>query len=414
MPILEFHNVNQPDGTDVTASNSSATGDDQLTVLSVTGMTARYWQGSGGTSAVQFLGGESTTSTAILGWNGLSATTVNKSMGFFMTALPGVSTQFAQLRAGSTNLANISIQPNGRLFVSAPGDSLSMTTVLAVNTWYRIDWVSVISTTAGVNRVVISPIASNTPLEDHNATGLNTGSTAITDFRWGKLASSGTLANYFIRDVRLNTGTTTPMGVYTGPTTNPPTVDPGDPITVVVNTPTTLTGTASSSANITSMVWASLFSPGSTPPTLSNPSSTPNSKNATLVSSFVPTLPGTYTFTLSATDAVGGQTSVNTTVTVTATPLGSASDADFGQAVLTVQGTGGTGPYTYTITPVPDDLNKPVPNVYIFTQPAVATNYTFTITDSTNTTTTRTVAVPAAGVAGSLTETVLYKNGQWV
>jgi len=95
-------------------------------------------------------------------------------------------------------------------------------------------------------------------------------------------------------------------------------------------------------------------------------------------------------------------------------------DPHFNQAYLNTLVSGGTPPFTYSINPSPaTGTSQPIEGDFLLAQSSSAVTYTLTVTDANGFTASTTTTVPATATGtsttiSSLTERVVYKNGQWV
>jgi hypothetical protein len=393
----EAHFQNQLDGGAVTVANSDDYGDAALYVAAISGMTAAYWQGSGGTSAVQFTGGETATATAALGFAGWTATGISCSFGLYLTALPTVNTQVAQFRTSAGNLVGVTITTAGKVNIATTNGSFSWTStaVLSLNTWYRIDLASVISSTAGQVKAAVSPWASATALSGGTTTGatLNTGTAPVTEFRFGKLSSGGALANYFIRDIRVTDTTSELLGPQTGSTNQAPVANAGASQTATIGGTVTLSGTATDpDGTIASRLWEIVATPGADV-TLS----ATNTGTVTFASTGLPA--GDYRFRFTVADNVGASDSDETVVTLVASaPTVANAVTDSGYAIVDATGSTGPGTRTYSISPTtgtsPLGTGK-----WLVKQGTSDTTYTVTANNGSSSDT-EAVVVPAQTAAG--------------
>ncbi|HTW19116.1 MAG TPA: LamG-like jellyroll fold domain-containing protein [Mycobacteriales bacterium] len=202
-------------GTAITAANSGGGSGNKFDSVSCTGGTATYSTNSAhGTLAAALTPG---TSPCYLQWGKTSITsTSTTSYGrsyLYLAANPAVTEEFAHLGDSSFNRdAQINISTAGKITLYDANNTkqATFTQSLPLNTWLRVEWTLVNSTTSGSLTVSVYSGDSTTPIESHTVSGINTG-TAFGSLQIGQVLSSST-APGTIRLDDVAFGTTGPLG----------------------------------------------------------------------------------------------------------------------------------------------------------------------------------------------------------
>lgn len=205
----------QPNGTVLTTGNSGAVGKDAFS----------YINGSPTQLATGIdLGGGSPAKA--VGWTGLTADlTVAGRLCFTLTAAPSATTQVIQARPASGIAFAITIRADRKFTITdATGATIgsASTTVLALNTDYRFEWVATIATsTTGQLELRLYAEGSTTVVETLTSSTANLGTTGVTAYRFGHDNTTGTIGltgrHLAIADAAAL------IGEYSAPST-PPTV----------------------------------------------------------------------------------------------------------------------------------------------------------------------------------------------
>jgi hypothetical protein len=268
MAVLTNNFEGGTDGVAVSVANSGGASGTPFSAIFGTGLTfedTAAFQGSMGARVVgsAFGAGQITVST----------TTLAAKMYFRTPTSPAISTDMYLIRMhnGATRLASVHMNTAGKLRVAdASGTSgiFTTTTVLAANTWYRIELYAVAgaTTTTGTIRFAFYLGNSSTPVEtQYNNTAANVGTAvAFTTLYMGKY-SAGT-EQYDFDAFSWDSAATGLIGVAAG---SAPTVSQPANQNVAAAAAVSVAVTASSgSGTITSYAWSYVY-PTSGGPTLS-------------------------------------------------------------------------------------------------------------------------------------------------
>lgn len=133
-----------------------------------------------------------------------------------LTGLPTQAQQFLEIRhTGNAVVARLHLQTDGTLqAIDAAGAAISgglSTTVLSLDTWYRITFRGTVNASTGTALYDIYAGDSTTSIEGKSLTGVNTGSTAAQRWGCGKLSTAGDLATVYLDDLAITTATSVEM-----------------------------------------------------------------------------------------------------------------------------------------------------------------------------------------------------------
>ena len=131
----------------------------------------------------------------------------------YLSANPGATVEFAHLGDSSFNRdAQINIGTNGKITLQDANNTkqLTFTNALPLNTWLRVEWTLVNSTTTGSLKVSVYAGDSSSPIESETVTGINTG-TSFGSLQIGQVLSSAHAPGAILMD-DIAYGTTGPLG----------------------------------------------------------------------------------------------------------------------------------------------------------------------------------------------------------
>jgi hypothetical protein len=134
-----------------------------------------------------------------------------------LTAYPSASTPFpfnVRNTAGTTNLGGTNLSTTGQLQVAIGGTLSSFTTpVLALNTWYRLEYYGSGFGTAASASTCDAYVGDNTgtPFATCSVSGVTTANGALR-MRFGKPSGTSTLATSYLDDLAYTAGSSTPLG----------------------------------------------------------------------------------------------------------------------------------------------------------------------------------------------------------
>jgi hypothetical protein len=246
--------------------------------------------------------------TTFYGWSGYNDTSMAVRFYFNMgSALPGVQIRPLNIRNSSAGAVNLVISATGVLSVqdSTSVNLVNFATPLATNTWYRMEVGMTVSASAGTIHAAYYLGDGSSPVDTQFTTSTaNTGSTAITNVRFGSTTSSTRTGTAYFDDLAVANGTSTFIGVPVAPSApTGPTATAGNGTASVAFTPGSTGGSAITSYTVTSTPGSFTGSGAASP---------------IIVSSLTD---GTaYTFTVHATNEIGtsSESSASNSVTPTA------------------------------------------------------------------------------------------------
>jgi RHS repeat-associated protein len=297
-------------GTTVTVANSGAGSGDPFNVVTrgtgaaLTFATAAAKHGSLGYSLTATSG-----TTTALTWNGYNATSA--AVRFYYNpgaTLPSTTVRLLDVRNSSGTAARILMTSSNQLIVqNTAGTTLkTFPTALSTNTWYRIELGVSISATAATVNAAYYPGDSTTPVDTAYSTSTaNTGTTNITTISIGDTTSGTWAGTEYLDDLAIQPGTTSYIG----------------PVPTVPGAPTSVTGVPGN-GNVT-LSWTAPSSNGGSPITSYTVTASPDGASTTTIgpitTATVPSLVnGTaYTFTVTATNAVGTGTASTASASLT-------------------------------------------------------------------------------------------------
>ena len=221
---------------DTVDGTNSATGGNAFTYLDGTPLytaTAMH-----GTRAVDCT---ASGSLAGFGWNGLTATLTFSYRAYIRrTSTPSTTFQIIIVRDASGVMHSVNLTTANKLAVTHNGGGstkYTSTTTLTVDTWYRVEAQATVATTTTGNMTWGLYLGDSTsPLETQTWTDLNLHTTGATNYRLGKVATTGSLG--LIIDDPAFDNTTTAIGPYSSA------LDTQYPSSIVTAGTWTLLGTA--------------------------------------------------------------------------------------------------------------------------------------------------------------------------
>lgn len=221
MVTREANFEGQTSGTTVGVANSSAFGDDPFTLVSLTGnITLQYgttaMHGTGGASIGAGAGGDN----AFMAYGGFANARAATRAYIRLRAYPTNEFQVLHYRNGtSTTVSGVNITPTGTIKVVGDAQALlyTSTAALSLNTWYRFEYASLISATAG--QIKFSAyVGDNTSAlagaTYDSGTALNTGTLTINAVDLGKITSSAVTGAFDLDDYAVNDGATAFIGPF--------------------------------------------------------------------------------------------------------------------------------------------------------------------------------------------------------
>jgi len=300
------------------------------------------------------LTGSSGTGTDV-GWTGYNTTSM--AVRFYYNpgpTLPSTVLRLADIRNASGTAARVMLTASNQLSIQNNAGSTVTTFAhtLAPNTWYRIEVAISVSSTVATMNAAYYPLDSTTPVDPaFSTTSGNTGSANLTQVLIGSAASATWTGTSYFDDLAVQPSSTSFIGVYVAPGSTAPGAPTGvsavagdGQATVSWTAPVSNGGTAITGYTVTS-------SPGNF--------TAPATGTSAVVSGLTD---GTaYTFTVTATNAIGtsAASAPSTPVTPATVPgAPTAVSAAAGDSQATVSWTapasdGGSAITGYTVTSAP-------------------------------------------------------------
>jgi RHS repeat-associated protein len=322
-------------GTTVTASNSGGGSGDAFNVVGRgTGATLVYAAAATDHGSLGYsLTGASGTTT-LFGWTGFN--TPSAAVRFYYnpgTTLPSALTRLLDIRNSTGTAARVELSTGNQLFIQNNAGTTVSTfpTALAANTWYRIELAISISGTAATIHAAYYLADGTTPLDTaYSTTSGNTGTANIYEVAVGDTASATWSGTSYFDDVAVHPGSTS----YVGPAASTP------------GAPTAVNATARNASATVS--WTAPASNGGSPITGYTVTSSPGSFTATTTGATTAIVTGltngtAYTFTVTATNAVGtgSASSASGSVTPAAGALSNSAEGGPNGTTVTVANSGG-------------------------------------------------------------------------
>ena len=160
------------------------------------------------------------TFNAFFSWNSASFTpSLMMAQRFYVRfpAAPSVATQIMQLRNSAGQACGLNLTTTRTLqLTNAPGTGIwNGASVLAVDTWYRVELATQAGTTTsnGTVNLAFYALDSTTAIETFTASNANLGTTVLSDVRWGKSSSSGIWEGFF-DSIKIDSSSTTFLGPH--------------------------------------------------------------------------------------------------------------------------------------------------------------------------------------------------------
>lgn len=308
-------------GTNITTSNTGGTSGTAFSNIGPgTGsITFSNAQAAHGSLSYAVTGAAS--SGEFFGWNTYNDTSVAVRF-YFNTgpSLPNSQLRILDVRNSSASALRVFIDTTNKLFIqNSTGTTIkTFANALSANTWYRIEVALSVSATAAVINTDYYAGDSTTPAETgYSTTTGNTGSTNITDIRFGSVATASWTGTMYFDDLATNNGTTSYIGPYSSGTVAAPTANAGTNQTVFPYATITLNGSATTASGHTAtFVWSAL----SGAPAITSGSTTLSPAIANIggpvVASAGSPIDTIYTYQLTVTQDDGQTASSTVTVTV--------------------------------------------------------------------------------------------------
>lgn len=207
----------QPNTTVLSTGNSGGTSGDAFNTVDSTGT------GSITFSSVRAMHGRQSylvvtnaTATDFIVWTGANDTSAAARVYLMLNANPASTSDFVTIRNSGGTAAKLQINGSGAIQVTnAAGTGLdTFTPALTANVFYRLEMQVIIGadTSTGTIRAQLYLGDSTTALDSYSSSTVNAGTTNITEVRMGKITSATATANWYMDDLALNSGTSTPIG----------------------------------------------------------------------------------------------------------------------------------------------------------------------------------------------------------
>lgn len=296
----------QASGTALTAANSGGGSGDALSVVTVGSGASLVFSNTTsvqGTNSYALTNASGTATT--MSWTGFNDTSIAARVYYNPgSSTPNAAMRLIDIRNSTTSMARLSLNSSNQLFMQDyNGASTKWTgsTPLQANTWYRLELVISVSSSAATMKCDYYILDSSAPVATgYSTTTGNTGSANITTVNFGSLQGSTWTGTSYFDNLAVDVGTN-----YVGA---PLIANAGSPRSVEPWTRVILDGSASS-GSVSSWSWA-----------FKNGTSVSLDGSGAIVSFVAPAVLGgtTSTFTLTVVDAQG--TSVSQDVTITSLP----------------------------------------------------------------------------------------------
>jgi hypothetical protein len=220
MVAREANFEGQTAGTTVGVANSAAFGDDPFTLVSINAMTLQYgnvfMHGAGGVT----VGTGAATQYAFMRYGGFSNAKCVTRFYIRLRAYPTNEFQVLHFQSSaSVSLSGFNITPTGVVKVVGPNQTLlyTSTATMALNTWYRMEFATTISGTAGQIKFSGFTGDSATAIGGMNydsGTAFNSGTTLIAWADVGKITPSAPTGAFDLDDFAVNDGSSTFLGPF--------------------------------------------------------------------------------------------------------------------------------------------------------------------------------------------------------
>lgn len=388
-------------GTSVTAANSGGGSGNAFSVVSKgAGATLVYSTSADAHGVLGYaLTGASGTATT-MAWTGYNATSM--AARFYYNpgpTMPSAALRLADIRNASATAARVMLTASNQLTIQNNAGTTVTTfpDALHANTWYRIEVAISVSSTVATIKAAYYPFDSTTPVDPaFSTTTGNTGTANLTQVALGSAASSTWTGTSYFDDLAVQPSSTSFIGVFAAAGSTAP------------GAPTGVTATAGNGQ--ATVGWTAPASNGGSAITGYTVTSSPGGFTATTAGPTSAIVTGltngtTYTFTVTATNAIGtGPASPASPSVTPATVPGAPTSVNAvpgdGQAAVSwtaPASNGGSAITGYTVTSSPGGLTASTAGT---TSAAVmgltnGTAYTFTVTAA------NAIGTGAASVASS-------------
>lgn len=248
------------DGTTVTTGNSGAPSGDAFGSVTIGGTGALTFSSTQAMhGALSYAYAPDATTGTYVSYTGLSATQGVARFYLYLTGNPSASMILAAF--GSTNLQYVGITTAGKVFLDTSGGGVvwTATTALSLNTWYRIETAMTVAAGTATTKVSYYAGDSLTATDSFTSSAGNTGTTAYTSFRLGKINNTATIATFYVDDIAFDDASTT----FFGPATAAATASGSITLGGIVSAPASASGSVTLSGTATGTPGATATASGS-------------------------------------------------------------------------------------------------------------------------------------------------------
>jgi hypothetical protein len=217
----------QPNSTTLTAANSGGGSGDAFAQVALTGSPAITYstdQAMHGTRSYEVTVADGSSMTLVM--SGAVTSSGAMQAYIYFTAYPATPLTFIQAHKSTGNFAgSFVLLANGRIVVTDTTNTTLITapTAIPLNTWIRFDLVIIPGATATTGRIMGAYYVGDSTTATwsyDSGTTINAGIDQLDNFRFGKLAATGTMPTFYIDDVAIDPGKTSyiPIGATTNQT----------------------------------------------------------------------------------------------------------------------------------------------------------------------------------------------------